>query len=341
MACGVDNCYSTAASTYNVTSGVTTTNSDGSTTTSIVTRIVIITPTATGVRSSAVPIPKLVESSVSKVAAVETLTSSGSGGLNQSQLGGIIAGVVILFLAIIVAAFLIIRRLKKTAQAVEESKRGSSAANQTVTTAKPGYMSASVTEVDINHDLDPLMQDPNYRPAHLRALSDPSVDGDRRSPARSPGLSSGHSTPPAQAEGGIRHPSIDSSNGGYYNAANYPHEVQGSSHRGSYDSQSTNPNNRHLSYTSELDSVQLMELGSPEEATGRRRSSSGATKPPTPHTRRSSEPHQRGRSDSSAPTPLVTVNEMNELHGYYGPHDQQVGQTAARLEPGSSPTTET
>lgn len=358
MGCGYSNCYSTDPSTYTVTSDVTTTDSAGATTTYVSTRTTTTTPSATGTKATATALPKLVQSTVAKVAAVETSTSSGVS-LTQSQLGGIIAGVVIVFLAVVVAAFLVIRRLRKTARAVKESRHGSSAANQTATTSKPGYRTASVSviEVDSQYAADPLMASPRNRPPHLRARSDTSFDGIRPSPARSPGLSSGQSTPPAWAghnnpmqypEESIRHPSMDSGTGGYYNPVQNSRESQvysqASGHRGSYDSQATNAN-PHWSYVSEAPGSTsgahgVSELESTDEAGGRIRSNSGAT---SPHPRRNSDPHQRNRSDSSAPvmTPLGTVNEINELHGYYGPADRQVGQTAARPQSGVSPQTET
>ncbi|KAI1869220.1 uncharacterized protein JN550_005850 [Neoarthrinium moseri] len=242
--------------------------------------------------------------------------------------------------------FIIIRRLRRTAQIVQESKRGSSTANQTTTSAKPGYATATVTEVDAQ-EIDPL----SIRPSHLRAQSDPSVDGRGRhySPARSPGLSSGRSTPPAwpgqynpvpHNEEGARHPSIDSANGGYYDAGRVSQMSQRTVQRSSYDSEMSQSRNRHWSNASELDGAHGLSELDTSEAGGRRRSSSGAGRPSLAHGRRSSDPHQRGRSDSSTPgiAPLGTVSEANELHGYYGPPDRQVGQTAARVQPGPSTT---
>lgn len=355
MGCDINGCYSTAPSTFTVTSGVTTTNTAGSKITSVLTYTTTKTPSATISKTSAGAVVGYVQSTVSKIAAIETTSSSG--GLNQAQLGGVIGGVVVILIVIIVAAFLIIRRLRKNAKIIAESKRGTSAAEQTVTSYKPGgAVTTTISEIEV-HDVDPLMLESKInRPAHLRARSDSSVDPMHPSPARSPGLSSGQTTPPSwpgrynpvpNSDSGLRHPSLDSGPEGYYDETGRQSQMsRGSLNRTSYDSQASNPANRHWSYVSEVSGSADGAHGTSEleasDAAGRRRSSSGATRPAVAHIRRSSDPQQRGRSDSSAPvlTTLGTLNEINELHGYYGPTDQQVGQTAARLsKSGDSPTT--
>lgn len=354
MGCNLNGCYTTIPSTYTITSGITTTNSAGSTITSVLTYTTVKTPSATVSKTSANAVAGYIQSTVSKIAAIETSTSSG--GLNQAQLGGVIAGVIAVLIAIAVAAFLIIRELRKKAKPFEESKGGTSAANETLVSYKPGdaaIVTTTVTEVDA-HDIDPLMLEPRVnRPAHLRAQSDSSLDDGHPSPARSPGLSSGQTTPSAwpghynpvpTRDSGERHASVESVPEGYYDAARQSQVSRSSVNRTSYDSQASNPRSRHWSYVSEVsgsaDGAHGVSELETSEAASRRRSSSGATRPAAAHTKRTSDLHQRGRSDSSAPMapPLSTLNEINELHGYYGPSDKQTGQTAARLKTGNSPT---
>ncbi|KAH8678196.1 hypothetical protein BX600DRAFT_146881 [Xylariales sp. PMI_506] len=352
MACGIGACYSTNPSTAVVTIPVTTTNSAGSRITSVVTETTVITPSIITTSTGAGAIPKLVASTISKEAAIETNSSSGNSGLTQPQLGGIIGGVCVLLIAIIVAAIIIVRRLKKTAEVVE-SKRGSSAENQTRASTKPGFGPPTVTEIDVN-DIDPLMQTPSIRPSHL--LSRPEladVDLQQPSPARSPPLGPNQFVPPTWSgqynlvpsggESSPRHPSIDSTTRGYYDPAIYPQPPQSAGDRTSYDSQATAPataTSRHgrWSNASEVSGSADGAHGFSElEALGdggHRRSGSGATRPAAAHIRRNSDGHQRGLSDSSPVQAalLDTVTEVGELHGYYGPVNQQIGQTAARPE---------
>ncbi|KAF7540329.1 hypothetical protein G7054_g1469 [Neopestalotiopsis clavispora] len=349
VACGIE---MPASSTYTITSGVTTTNSAGSTITSISTYTTTQAPVA-ATKVSAGTLPAYTQTTVSKLAAVET--SSSSGGLNQAQLGGVIGGVVAVFVAVIVAAFLVIRRLRKNARLMEESKRGSSVANQTTTSSKRGgVVTTTVTEVGETNDVDPLALDHHFnRPGHLRAESDSSTIGRHQSPARSPALSSGHSTPPPwpgsykpvhNPDNQAHQSSIYSGSDGYDDAERQFQMSRASESRASYDSQTSNVRSRHYSNVSEVSGSWdgqhgLSELGDATADASRRRSSSGATRPAPTYPRRTSDTHQRGRSDSSAPG-LAPLSEINEaLHGYYGPSDRQVGQTADRLKAGNSPTT--
>ncbi|KAF3014421.1 hypothetical protein E8E14_006596 [Neopestalotiopsis sp. 37M] len=349
---GRDSTCTSASSTYTITSGVTTTNSAGSTITSISTYTTTQAPVA-ATKVSAGTLPAYTQTTVSKLAAVET--SSSSGGLNQAQLGGVIGGVVAVFVAVIVAAFLVIRRLRKNARLMEESKRGSSVANQTTTSSKRGgVVTTTVTEVGETNDVDPLALDHHFnRPGHLRAESDSSTVGRHQSPARSPALSSGHSMPPPwpgsykpvhNPDNQAHQSSIYSGSDGYDDAERQFQMSRASESRASYDSQTSNVRSRHYSNVSEVSGSWdgqhgLSELGDATADASRRRSSSGATRPAPTYPRRTSDTHQRGRSDSSAPG-LAPLSEINEaLHGYYGPSDRQVGQTADRLKAGNSPTT--
>ncbi|ETS73298.1 hypothetical protein PFICI_14903 [Pestalotiopsis fici W106-1] len=352
MGCKLDGCYSTASSTFTISKAVTTTDSVGSTMTSSLTYTTTQAPSPV-TKVSAGPLPAYTQSTVSKMAAIET--SPSSGGLNQAQLGGVIGGVVAIFVAVIVAALLVIRRLRKNARIMEDSKRGSSVANQTVTSSKRGApVTTTVTEVCETNDLDPLTLEHHFgRPGHLRAESDSSTVGRHQSPARSPGLSSGHSTPPAwpglykpvhNPDNQAQQSSIYSGSDGYDDAERQFQTSRASESRASYDSQTSNVRSRHYSNVSEVSGSWdgqhgLSELGDATMEASRRRSSSGATTRPVPtYPRRTSDTHQRGRSDSSAPA-LAPLSEINEaLHGYYGPSDRQVGQTADRLKAGNSPT---
>lgn len=353
MGCAILGCYSTEASTYTVSVPVTTTDSDGSTVTSVATETTIITPTPPSRTTAAAGAAKLVPSTVSKLRPMETSSNGGGGALSRAELGGIIAGVIIVLIAVVVAAFIIIRRLNKTAKVVEESKRGSSGGNRTKTSShKPtSYVpTTTVTEVD-GKDIDPLMQTPSIRPSQLHGGSE-SGNSRNQSPARSPPLGSDRSTPPAwpgyynpmpSAElESVRHSSIES---GYYDPSRFSQQTgsSGAMHRVSYDSQYTQQQMRHWSNASEVSGSAdgahgFSELSAGDAAAGgRRRSSSGATnRPPLTHSMKGSgdaQQHQRGRSDSSTVgATLGTVSEIGELHGFYGPADRQMGQTGARLE---------
>lgn len=351
MGCQSNGCYRTASSTYTISLEVTTTNSAGSSITSVMTYTTTEAPSH-ATQANPVPVPAAVQSTVSKMAAIET--SASSGGLNHAQLGGVVGGVVAVFVAVIIAAFLVIRRLRKqNASIMAESKRGSSVANQTTTSSKPGgAVTTTITEIGDTHDIDPLALNDHFgRPRHLRAASDSSTAGKYDSPARSPALSSGRATPPAwpgqyqpvhNPENKAQQSVIYSSADGYDDAERQFQVSRASESRASYDSQTSNVRSRHYSNVSEVSGSWDGQHGTSEledttAENSRRRSSSGASRPAPAYTRRTSDAHQRGRSDSSAPV-LAPLSEINE-HGYYGPSDRQVGQTAARLKAGNSPTT--
>lgn len=353
MGCASNGCYSTAPSTATVTSVVTTTDANGDATTSVMSRTMVITPapaTAVNLDASGV-VPKLIASTVPKISPVQTATASDSG-LSPAAMGGIIGGVIAVVLVVIIAAFLIIRRLRHTEKVVEESKQGSSGRRSTAT-HKQGFGPPTVSEVEV----DPLTQTTTSpRQSHLRAHSDPSVTYARgRSPSHSVELSSERDAPPAWPGHYNPIPHADHDNtqyqnsdaqGGPHDAARFSQQSQGS-YRMSYDSQG-NWRQGRWSNVSEVSGSADGAHGSSEldavDASAQRRSSSSARPPPGPLNRKYSgsggEYHQRVRSDSSVPgtstLPLGTVNEVAELHGYYGPQDRQTGQTDAR--PGSNGT---
>lgn len=334
MGCAKGGCYSTNPSTAVVSTPTTTTDSNGDIVTSQVTYTTTITPSPSSVTfNQPGAVPKLVATTLAKVPSIPTTqSSSSSSGLSTAALGGIIAGVVVVLIAVIVAAVIIVRRLRRTEKAVEASKRGSSNGQQTTSSQKshkPG-LAPTVTEVDI----DPLSQtSPSLRPSHYRGGSDSSVTGRYSSPARSPPLSDGRSTPPAAWPGhykpvfnreydGPRHPSMESM-GGQYGTQRVSYDSQSTYRPGRWSNASEVSGSADGAHgTSELDSI---------ETTGRRRSS-GTTRAAGSR-RQSTDSAYRGRSESAAAgtlAPLEAVNEAAELHGYYGPQDQQVGQTAAR-----------
>ncbi|KAK8087246.1 hypothetical protein PG994_002220 [Apiospora phragmitis] len=277
-------------------------------------------------------VPKLVASTISKVPAIATVqSSSNSTGLSTAALGAIIASVAVVLIAVVIAAFIIVRRLRRTEKAVEESKRGSSNGQQTTSSShkshKQGYSTTTVTEVDI----DPLSQaTPSLRPSHLRGRSDSSVDGRYSSPARSPPLSDGRATPPSWP--------------GHYNPVpNGESDGQHGTYRVSYDSQTTYRPGRWSNASEVSGSIDGAHGQSELDAieTASRRRSSGAKRPTGGSRRQSSDSAYRGRSESAAAgtlAPLEAVNEAAELHGYYGPQDKQVGQTAARPASTGGPT---
>ncbi|RYP54415.1 hypothetical protein DL769_010356 [Monosporascus sp. CRB-8-3] len=325
---------------------MTTTDSNGDTITTTVTEETVITPgPGPGTSDPTNTSPWLLQSTVSKLPAIQTAGPEGSGGLTKPQLGGIIAGVVIVLVVVVVAAFLIIRKLKQTEKAVAmagSSKRDDSSGNQR--SHKQSFGQPTISEVD-GFDADLLMQSPSIRPSHIRSGSDDSFA--ERSPSRTPKVPSTSTTPPAwpgpynpatisEAPSECRTHSMDSTRAAH-DASRYSQQTQ----RVSYDSQGSH--SRHWSNASELsgsavDGPAKAELESEAvEQANRRRSSTSAARTPITHARKSSGGAARGRSESAAATvALGTVNEFGELHGYYGPPDQAVGQTAERLDRESS-----
>jgi hypothetical protein len=348
MACGVDTCYATRPSTLPVSFAVTTTNSDGDAVTSTRTTQTVITPglPAATVTAATGGAPKLIQSTLTKMAAIETGTSSSGPTLSNAGIGGIVAGVVVVLIAIIVATVLIIRRLKSTERAVAgaDSKRGSSNGQQRP--QKPGFGQPSVSEVGA-FDIDPLMRSPSIRPSHFRTESDSSVA--ERSPTRNQNF---HGTTSPTPWPGVYDPiptsdTPDSRGQSIDGAHDATRQAHGGSERTSCDSAATGMYTRHWSNASEvsgsIDGAHgTSELDANDVVPDRRRRSSsatGTTQVPMAHVRRVSE--GRGRSESSAAAvQLGTVNE-EQLHGYYGPPDHAVGQTGHALRRGFSSVSST
>ncbi len=359
MACGQGYCYETSAATFSVSSTVTTTNSKGDIITTTVTEATVITPgPGPGTSDPTSTAAMVIATSIPKLAAIEVDNGQGKQGLTQAQLGGIIAAVIIVLIAISLAAFFIIRRLRKTAEIVQaaESRRGTSSGNQR--SHKHSFGQPSISEVD-GFDINPSMQSPSIRPSHLRSGSDTSYT--ERWPNSTTHAPSTSSTPPvwpgqfnaaqireAPSEAPVYN-SVDTSNAAY--AVSQHSQQVPQSQRVSYDSQGSH--SRHWSNASELDSDPV---GGPakseledsaagqQEASRRRASTSAARSPPrpAPHVRRGSGGGARGRSESAAAAvPLGTVNEFSEMHGYYGPPNHAVGETAERLGRDDSPASST
>lgn len=163
MGCAVSSCYSTSPSTSTITY---TTTEDGSAVT--VTTTSVTTPaTPTGDSTVAGAVPKYFASTVSKTQATSTSSSSGGGGggLSKAEIGGIIAGVLVLLIAVITAAYLIIKRLKRTEKVVQSVRETTSGTRTRRTTDKKSEVSQvrvrpTPSEVD-QMDYDPLMMTNN------------------------------------------------------------------------------------------------------------------------------------------------------------------------------------
>ncbi|KAI0834238.1 hypothetical protein F5Y06DRAFT_173768 [Hypoxylon sp. FL0890] len=355
MRCGSLTCYADSPTTFLVSDTVTTTNSAGNTITTVVTSTEVSTPgpDPSVTSASAAGVPLLILSTVSKIAAVETGTSSDSsgdgGGLTGSQLGGIIGGAVALLVIIIVIAGVIVWRLKRTekaAQAAAQSRQESSSGQQR--SQKSGFGKPSVSEVD-GTDVDSIA---HPRIAHFRARSDDSTTVGERSPSQTPNLySSDTSTPPVwpgyfgqlpgpgTSDG--RHSTPDTQGTRHDNGTLPPRpsvESQGS-HVYTHTRQWSNSNASELD-GSVVSAHGVSELDTPDSEEAARRRSNSVTRTPKALVRRTSDPSgtSRGANGESAPIGMAlgTLPEVGELHGHYGPPDLAVGQTAARLHRKSS-----
>lgn len=391
MACGNGFCYSTAPRTFTVSMPLTTTDANGQTTTQMVTTTTVMTPKlgATNIAETTEKVLQLRPSTVAKMPAIETggaAGGGGSGGLSQTALGGIIGGSIVLLLVILSATWLILRRLKKTQKAAEElaaARRESS--KGTRKDKKQSFGQPTITEMSMPGGTDPL-QSPSIRPSYLRTGSDvsaresspaPTTQNHNSMTSTAYGAWPGQYNPvPTSEAPDSRRPSAEtyhpydarySQQSSQYQ--HYQQQQQGQEQQlqqgpspmhqraGSQDSQMTGANqNRHLSYSSELEGMHGWSELDTDSATGgggRRRSSSGAgaMSPPQSHRGSVELPGlSRMRSDSgngmgggtmgAAGTGLMTVNEFSELHGYYGPVANAAGQTAARLNryPSIAPT---
>lgn len=365
MQCGSQTCYNTTPQTLPVSATVTTTNANGDTITTVVTSTEVITPggpdaSATSSGTSVVGVPKLIPSTVSKLPAIETGSSSSSddgGGLSGGQLGGIVGGAIALLLIIITIAAIILWRLKRTEKA---ARAAAGARHEEISVDPPhsqksGFGQPSVSEVD-GTDADSsaaaaaaarTARAARYRRARSPSSSTTAAGGDRSrsetpdyygsnastTPPAWPGYLAQQAPPPSEVASDGRQSSTDS----YAVQRHHHHHPDGTSPpppRPSVDSQGSRPRShaRQWSDVSELDGSVVSahgvsELGSPDLAEAARRRSSSVTR--------------KGRGGEGAgvglgvgigiAVPLGTLDEVTELHGYYGSADLAVGETGARL----------
>ncbi|KAI1800758.1 hypothetical protein F4811DRAFT_496976 [Daldinia bambusicola] len=346
MLCGTATCYGASPKTLPVSETVTTTDSKGHTITTVVTSSTVISPgpDPSDTSSAAVAgVPKLIPSTVSKLPSIETGGSSdrSGNGLSQAQIGGIVGGAIGLLAVIIIIAAIILWRLKRTEKAVKAAakSRGRNS-NGEPRSQKSHYGQVSVSEVD-GTDVDSFMR---IRNAHFRSRSDSSTAGE---PSRSetPNYygSNASATPPSWPGHSAHSPGVDAFDGRQSSPDSYGahHDNVFSPQRPSVDSEAHRTHVRQWSDVSELDGSVVSahgvsELGSPDALEAARRRSNSSTRPPKVQVRRSSDPSgnsrgARGEGATQGMVPLGTLNEISELHGYYGSPDLAVGQTAARL----------
>ncbi|KAI0804855.1 hypothetical protein GGR55DRAFT_681487 [Xylaria sp. FL0064] len=336
--CGSGVCYDNTPTTLPVSETITTIDSKGHTTITVVTSIEVITdgPRTSSGSPTAVGVPQLVPSTVAKVDAIQTSDSQGGhGGLSSGALGGIVTGVVVLLVTIVVAATLIVLRLKKAERAARdaekaaESKHGSS--NSQPRSHKSGFGQPTISEIDSTSDADPVRRFPIMFPSpNLRSRS-ATIETTTGSPALTPYFTqSNTSSPPLWSIPFNVAPSETSED-------NAPVRT---SQRVSVDSQGTTY--RHVRQPSDLSELEEnhgkseLEAAENSEAVARRRSNS-FTQSLKSHLRRNSDlsGQNRARGDSN-PGALGTLPEQVELHGYYGPPHTVAGQTASSLSRGAS-----
>lgn len=364
LLCGTKACYRTIES---FTTTLTTVDASGETTTLTATTSTTVSPNFTIMPSATEGQAgfKYFPTSVPKQDAI----SSSSSGLPKKTLGGLVGGGVALLIIIIAATIFIHRRLRHTEKVAQSSKKSSSKGR----TGNDGTTVYTITKDENGSSISANGNGTSRRPSHGRTTSQ-SSEGVGYTEFGQPSSSTwgGYNAIPTSAsEGGIR-PSVDSASPGSY----FDQRVsqQSAPHRYSVDSNdrsatgtpyghgrqwsvSTTQGEPYTTVPQELDSQHITPelpgslgaspLNSPglaPTADNRRRSSSLGPKPPLSHNnpRRRSDSHQRGRSDSSstgAAPQLGVLSENPEMHGFYGPADRQVGQTAAGLQSGDvSPT---
>jgi hypothetical protein len=124
MACGPGTCYSTNIVSLTVFDTFTTTSS-GHVKTVTSESINLITPTLLPANTIPVNVATTVEKFIASTSAVDKVvaTSSSSGGLTKPQIGGIIAGAVIILVVLLVIGFLILCHLNKVKKAIESNSK--------------------------------------------------------------------------------------------------------------------------------------------------------------------------------------------------------------------------
>lgn len=290
----------------------------------------------------------------------------GGGGLSTGQLGGIIAGAVAFLIIVLVGAYIIIRHLNKVVAAVSSTKQSSSSDNK----PRPPMREFKPTDSEIDAlSVDPLMASPRpsyprqaSSPDYHFGAGSPDLSLSDQTPTSfggayqmvSPGNNSRNTSIDETANNGLgyfdtlrgRPPRLSQQSGAST-------ALPAAAKRASNDSHGTYQHVRHWSNASEGSTdteaggqhaqAALMELegspyvpelmGSPTvSAVGsprpeeRQRSNSGS-RPPVAHQRKRSE-SRVGREQGAGSTQLGVVDE--EIHGFHGPSDQLMGQTAHR-----------
>jgi len=363
MGCALNACYATTPLTYEFTQTFTTTT-DGTPVTSTTTSRTITTPSVpTGPPSDQDKgtWPKFLPETVPKVSEIP---SNENAGLTQTQLGGIVGGVLGLLVIVLVATFIIVRRLRKTAKLyTEASKKESSSGDRR---SRPGNPRGS-----------------HYRPGPYRPAPSQvnQTDDDemlqRMAGDRQSAQTSGYSTPFPSSNSEARNTSMD--NGFFQDVPARVQNVPGrhsmsTDVRTSVDSHHTaqlprRQHTRNMSNASELSEgsnggggvgspLLPAELGveggffpelpgTPLDVYGRRRSSGGpvsplsmvASRPSVAQSRRRSDAQTRDRSSSSAaaqggPSLDAVAESVEQMHGYFGPQHVAEGQTRAGVHLG-------
>ncbi|POR32473.1 Uncharacterized protein TPAR_07306 [Tolypocladium paradoxum] len=330
MGCAVNQCYSTDPTTVTKTMVITSTGRGVAT---------VYTTTATTVGSPVPPtafptvgdgdgdqkVLKYFPSAVPKV--MPPRASGGGGGISAAQLGGIVAGAVSLVIIALVALCLLFRRLRARHRGGSSVKGSDSSSSKRISDMKARAQMTHVHAKDSDADtmsVDPLMMSSPPPPSHPR----PSPGASPQTGTGSPEAASADQTP-ASFAGGF--PYFDALPGLARRFGEKQSVVSRDSHplyshvrqHSDASSASNGPDTdaaRHPALMAELEAQPYVaELPS---------SPAGMASPVDERRRPYPAVHQRKRSDGRPATRLDVVDE-EILHGYHGPTDRVVGQTAA------------
>ncbi|KAI0469342.1 hypothetical protein F4859DRAFT_516275 [Xylaria cf. heliscus] len=340
--CGDGLCYNPTPQTLPVSETLTTTDSRGHTTITVVTSLTVITdiPTASSGSPTVAGVPQVIPSTVAKVDAIQTSNSSGGGGgLSSGALGGIVTAVVVILIAIVVAATFIVLRLKKAERAAKEATESKRESGSQPRSQKSGFGQPTISEIGSTTDVDPMRKLPIMRP--------PSVMSEmaNRSPSHTPNFTNSASSSPPPVWGTTYNYAPSVASDGRQTSLDYPRHDNAAARMSqtiSVDSRRPYGHGRQPSDTSELEGthgVSEIYTTVDNEAESQRRSNS-ITRHAKAYTRKNSDVsgQNRARGDSSAGAgALDTVNENIDLHGYYGSSNMAVGQTGASLDRSPSP----
>lgn len=326
LACGVDRCYSTDASTLVFTQTMTTTVDDEKvTTTKTVTTV--STPSADDAVTDMPTDAEFQKFYPTAVAKVDPITieddDDEGGGLTKAQIGGAVGGSLAFLAIIIVIAFFVIRRLNHVAKAVEESKSDPDDHRRETQEYKGG--DAESESINTSNVATPR---PRFRSGTTDSDSDvPTLFGSPspNTPSSEGGSSRRHSNRSSASEGPMsvsswtRNGSQRSSNGRMYSdgflspisSASEPAELEAP--------------NTPAELSSDVSPVP--ELPSPVPSTAR---------VVRPGKEGSGQVHKRSISAATPPA-LDAVSEDGEYHGYYGPLDKVAGQTTAGPQAEAAP----